>query len=184
MELSKEEMVKRGILPQNRPVPRGDQSLEAQREPMREEPRKKRRFRQGINRLEIPKEFLDPNFDYNWKRRETAGKEDNHYMADLHANWWVPVTAEEIPQIAQHGQTQGPLTYGDLIYMKREKYLSEEAQNEVEELTQRRVQSHRKSLIDAPDGTFSRAHPNLQNNIRKSTDLDEFTTSTGKSVMI
>lgn len=183
MELSKEEMVKRGILPQNRPVPRGEQRLEA-REELREEPRKRRRFRLGVNRLDVPKEFQKPGFEYEWKRRETAGKEDNYYQADLRANWWEPVTAEEMPEIAPHGQTQGPIHYADLMYMKREDYLCQEFRDEVEALTQQRVQSHRKSILDAPDGTFSRAHPKLQNAIRKSSETDEFTTSTGKSVMI
>lgn len=165
------EIVKRGILPQNRPPQRPEQRPE-----MREEPRLQRRVTQSSDQFELPDEFnrrmAAQGMTAEWKRHEVAGKPDDYYQADIRANHWQPVLAEDEPTLAPYGQTQGPIRKGANTLMKRQTYLCEDAEAETRSMTARRLQQNAKRVRDAPPGTFERTHPNNPSMIRRTTERD------------
>jgi len=169
------EIVKRGILPQNRPD---------QRAPQREEPRPaqrlQRRIKQSTNPLDLPDEFNrrmeSLGLVAEWKRYEVAGKEEGYYQADLRANHWEPVNCEDEPDLAPYGQTQGPIKMGALMLMKRPKYLCDEATAETQAMTRRRLKANAERIKDAPPGTFDRGHPKNPSLIRKTNEREALDT--------
>lgn len=136
---------------------RPDERPEA-REPVREEPRLQRRVKSNSDRLAIPQHLIPSGFSMEWKRCEVAGQEDNYYQADLRANHWEPVKADDprFRDLAPYGQTSGPIRYGSLVLMMRPSYLCEEARDEEMQRNRDRFKIHARSIVDAAPGTFAR----------------------------
>lgn len=176
---SESAIVKRGVhpRPEQRPAQR-----EEEREPERESaavPRKHRRVLQGADRNAIPQHLIPSGFEMEWKRFETAGKEDGFYQAELRMNHWLPVKAEDYPALAPFGTTSGPIKMGDQMLMMREDYLCQDAREEQFRLTRLKTNANASKIKDAPEGTFDRSnHPELPRQaIRKSNERvssDEF----------
>lgn len=158
------EVIKRGVHP--RPEQRAEQREES-RDPQRDTPRLQRRIRQGTDRTAIPKHLIPSGMEMEWKRYETAGKEDGFYQADLRANHWAPVNAEDFPELAPFGQTSGPIKGGDLMIMMRPDYLCEDARQEHAAMTNAKMMANASKVKDAPPGTFERDHKNITPQIRK-----------------
>lgn len=187
------EIVKRGPpRPTNGPPVRSEQpgaarpDVRAQgeriddREPTRDPPRLQRRFKTNDDKYATPLDIKPDDQDWNWKRWSVAGKTDEFvafYQAELRANHWQPVMAEDYPSIAPFGQTTGPIVNGALMLMWRPMYLSEEARAEEIEAAVARVRSNANRIKDAPPGTFGRnvngpdGRARIDNSIRKTTEI-------------
>lgn len=159
-------IVKRG---RGRPPNRANHVERAEvREPFREAPRLKRRMRSGEDRYKIPPEFIPDGMSWEFKRCLIGGKEDQVYQSELAMNYWEPVLAETNPEVAaRYGIKKGAIFVGDMMLMQRPSYLTDEANEEIKEMTISRQESIRSSLKDAPAGHFARNHPKVAPQIRK-----------------
>lgn len=143
-------------------------SRETAREASRESPRLRRRVRASDDKFSIPAELIPEGMSWEFKRYLVAGQEDKQYQAELAMNYWEPVTAESNPQIgSRYGVKAGHVIIGDQMLMERPAYLTEDAYDEIRDMTISRQHSIRSSLKDAPQGHFTRDHKDVQPRIQK-----------------
>lgn len=160
-------IVKRGP---GRPPGRPNHSVERvePREAVREPTRLRRRVRATDDKFAVPVEFQPDGWSWEFKRYLVGGKEDNVYQSELSMNYWEAVTAESHPEVgARYGIKAGPIFIGDMLLMQRPSYLTDDANEEIYDMTISRRQSLKSSLTDAPHGHFSRDHDKTRPKIQK-----------------
>lgn len=131
------------------------------RENLREEPgRLTRRRHINTDKYAIPEQFKREGFSYEWKRRTNVGAVDMEHQVMLSENHWQPVQAKDMPGLMP-ADYDGVIERGGQILMCRPEYLTQEAYQEVLDISQERVRTQERRLGLTNQGEAPRTRPSI-----------------------
>ncbi|HQT62535.1 MULTISPECIES: hypothetical protein [unclassified Acidiphilium] len=142
------------------------------RENLREEPaRLTRRHKNNTDKYYVPADRLNPEMSYEWKRKSNMGALDVEHQVMLAENHWQPVQAADIPGMMPVGH-EGAIERGGMILMSRPRYLTEEAEQEILDISTDRVRSQEQRLGLTEQGQLPRARPKISRSVAPLTKAD------------
>lgn len=142
------------------------------RENLREEPaRLVRRHKNNTDKYFVPPERLNPDLSYEWKRKATMGMADVEHQVMLAENHWQAVQACDIPGMMPTGH-EGAIERGGMVLMSRPRYLTEEAEEEVLQISTDRVRSQEQRLGLTEQGQLPRQRPKIGRTVSPLTKAD------------
>ena len=130
------------------------------REGVRNEQRLTRKKGLSTDKFHVPDNLKQPGMSYEWKRMTNMGMPDREHQVGLAENHWKPVQTEEMPGMMPNDYS-GAIERGGQVLMSRPSYLTEEAQNEVLDISQQRVRTQEKRLGMSNQGEAPRTRPNI-----------------------
>ena len=138
---------------------RGDIRSDTNREDVREEPARLTRKR-GLNtdKFTVPEHLMKDGWSYEWKRKTNMGQEDREHQVLLAENHWRPVQSEDMPGMMP-SDYKGAVERGGLMLMTRPGYLTEEAADEVLDISRQRVKTQEMRLGLTNQGELPRTKP-------------------------
>lgn len=145
------------------------------RENLREEPARLTR-RRGItsDKFAIPGHCMREGYSYEWKRKTNVGQMDVEHQVMLAENHWSAVQAKDMPGLMPTDY-QGAIERGGQILMCRPSYLTEEAQQEILDMSRQRVQTQEKRLGLTAQGELPRVRPQVSRDWSPLTAADRAT---------
>lgn len=123
---------------------------------------------EGPDDFYIDQSLIPPGWSYEWKRKTVMGMEDPAYQVQLSRMGWEPVPASRHPSYMPVGNSYNTIERKGMILMERPMELTEEARSIEARRARDRVRQKEAQLNSAPDGQFSRNHPQAQAKISKS----------------
>lgn len=140
---------------------RSDLRPQDAREPLRGDGvRLSRRRSVNTDKFFIPDDLMRDGLSYEWKRNEVMGQKDVEHQVMLVENHWQPVQASDMPGMMPSGY-DGVVTRGGLVLMARPSYLTQEAQQEVVDISRQMVASQESRLGLSNQGQAPRVRPTV-----------------------
>jgi len=121
----------------------------------------KRRMREEESNYEFHDDFhidqrlIPEGWDYNWKRKVTAGMSDPAYEVELAQSGWEPVESSRHPHMMPGGHV-GPVERRGMILMERPKEISDMGKQRELVNAREAVAARERALGMTPSGTLER----------------------------
>ncbi|HQU24994.1 MAG TPA: hypothetical protein PKX13_12015 [Acidiphilium sp.] len=143
------------------------------RENLREEPARLTRRRSITeDKFHIPDHLKKDGMSYEWKRKTNAGQVDMEHQVLLAENHWKPVQADQMPGMMM-ADYSGVVERGGQILMARPSYLTDEATQEVLDISRQRVRTNEQRLGLTAQGELPRTRPNISREYSPVTAADK-----------
>lgn len=112
------------------------------------------------DKFHINPRLMSPELSYEWKRLENMGMRDVEHQVMLAENHWRAVDSKEMPGMMPAGHN-GPVVRGGSVLMCRPSYLTDEANEEVRQLSNAQVRTNEQRLGLSEQGHAPRVRPQV-----------------------
>lgn len=110
----------------------------------------------GEDKYFIAPSDIPQDWDYQWKRVSTLGKQDPSYEVNVARSGWSAVPADRHPQLMPRNWSGGTIERDGLVLMERPKVISDEARARELRDARNQVRQKEEQLAGAPPGQFER----------------------------
>lgn len=151
--MNNDEINSMGASEQERPKSRGLREAALRAEELRQRLRINDPDRQLHDDFYIDPATIPEGWDYNWKRKSTAGQIDEEYQVELAQDGWEPVDSSRHPELMPKGY-KGAIERKGMILMERPSEISDMARQRDISIAKQVVADQNQALGLAKPGTF------------------------------
>jgi len=124
---------------------------------------------EGPDKFWIDPDDIPPGWSYEWKRRETLGKQDPAYQVALARKGWEPVPAQRHPSYMPEGDQHRIIEREGMVLMERPAEITAEVQALERRKANDQVGIKERQLGLTPEGQLPRdADPRTRPRVNKS----------------